>query len=102
MALARPHEALAQAKAWLAVRPSALRAAVAHQAIGVVQRDFGNLDEAIRHLRTARRMARRADDPARAADIQASLGVALVMAGRTRQGLTALDTVIRDGVADGL
>jgi tetratricopeptide (TPR) repeat protein len=102
MALARPHEALAQAKAWLALRPSALRAAVAHQAIGVVQRDFGNLDEAIRHLRTALRVARRADDPVRAADIQASLGVALVMAGRTRQGLRALDTVIRAGIADGL
>ncbi len=102
MALARPHEALAQATAWLAVRPSALRAAVAHQAIGVVQRDFGNLDEAIRHLRTALRLAGRAGDRARAADIQASLGVALVMAGRTRQGLRALDTVIRDAIADGL
>ncbi|GIF22127.1 hypothetical protein Ate02nite_48570 [Paractinoplanes tereljensis] len=102
MALARPHEALAQAEAWLAVRPSALRAAVAHQAIGVVHRDFGNLDEAIRHLRTALRLARRADDPARAADIQASLGVALVMAGRTRHGLRTLDTVIRAGLADGL
>src|SRR6266508_1401037 len=91
LALSRPHDALAIARAVLAGMPSDSEAAVAHQTAGVVLRDFGDIRQAVTELRAAHRHARRAADPDREADILASLGVALVMAGRTDQGLAALD-----------
>src|SRR4029453_8601737 len=90
LALSRPSNALAEARAVLAGRPSAEPASVPHQAIGVVLRDFGDIDEAVTELRTALRWARRAGNPEREADVLASLGVALVMAGQTRRGPAAL------------
>ncbi len=47
LAMSRPSEALAVAREVLADHPSALQAAVAHQAAGVVLRDFGDIGEAI-------------------------------------------------------
>lgn len=94
LALARPPEALTAARQVLADDPSALQASVAHQAAGVVLRDFGDIAEAVKELRTARLYARKAKDPDREADILASLGAALVMAGQTRRGLSALDAVV--------
>ncbi|MGH3461523.1 MAG: CHAT domain-containing protein [Kribbellaceae bacterium] len=91
LALSRPTDALAIAREVLAGRPSAAEAAVAHQAAGVVLRDFGDIRRAVFELRAAYRHARKAADPDREADIAASLGVALVMAGHTEQGLAALD-----------
>ena len=99
LALSRPPNALAEARALLAGRPSAEQASVAHQAIGVVLRDFGDIDQAVRELRTALRWARRAGNPEREADVLASLGVALVMAGQTRRGLSALDEVVEASTA---
>src|SRR4029453_319442 len=99
LALSRPSNAPAEARAVLAGRPSAEQASVAHQAIGVVLRDFGDIDEAVTELRTALRWARRAGDPEREADVLASLGVALVMAGQTRRGLAALDEVVAASTA---
>ena len=99
LALSRPSNALAEARALLAGRPSAEQASVAHQAIGVVLRDFGDIDEAVTELRTALRWARRAGNPEREADVLASLGVALVMAGQTRRGLSALDEVVEASTA---
>lgn len=94
LALSRPAEALAQARAVLAADPSPAEAAVAHQAAGVVLRDFGDITEAVVELRAAARFARAAADPAREADILASLGVALVMAGSTRSGLATLERAV--------
>ena len=64
---------------------------MAHHAAGVVLREFGDLDAAVGELRAAVRTARQAGSPAREADSRASLGVALVYAGRTSAGLAALD-----------
>jgi tetratricopeptide (TPR) repeat protein len=91
LAFSRPREGLGRARAVLAGRPAPLEASVAHHAAGVVLREFGDLDAAVGELRAAVRTARQAGSPAREADSRASLGVALVYAGRTSAGLAALD-----------
>jgi tetratricopeptide (TPR) repeat protein len=94
LALSRPREALARARTLLAGSPPPLTASIAHQARGVVLRDFGDTDAALRELRTAVRFARRCGDPGREADVLATLGVALVHAGRTGPGMAALDRAV--------
>ncbi|HEY2265402.1 MAG TPA: CHAT domain-containing protein [Streptosporangiaceae bacterium] len=86
-----PHAALAAARSLLAARPGPRDASIAHQAAAIVLRDFGDVTAAIREFRLAARLARAAADPEREADVLTSLGTALVMAGRTRAGLAALD-----------
>jgi tetratricopeptide (TPR) repeat protein len=95
LALSRPKEALDRARALLAADPGPHDASVAHQTVGIVLRDFGDVDVAIRELRTAVRLAREAGSPHREADVLATLGLALVFAGRTRSGLAAFDTAVR-------
>ncbi|MFG2939442.1 CHAT domain-containing protein [Streptomyces sp. NPDC048282] len=97
MVFAAPGEALARAEDVLRSDPSPLDASVAHQVIGIWQRDFGDLAVALDHLRRARDFAARADSADREADVLAALGVALVHAGRTRQGLAALDRGVARG-----
>jgi len=94
LALSRPSEALAAAREVLAHHPSAAQAAVAHQAAGVVFREFGDIDEAIEELKAARRFAHEARDLARESDVLASLGMAWVLAGQTARGLSVLDTAL--------
>ncbi|MGB6584202.1 MAG: CHAT domain-containing tetratricopeptide repeat protein [Streptosporangiaceae bacterium] len=94
LALSRPSEALAAARDVLARHPSAAQAAVAHQAAGVVFRDFGDIGQAIEEFKAARRFARQAGDPDRESDISASLGLALVLAGQPRRGLSVLDSLV--------
>ena len=103
LALSRPSEAFAAAHAVLAGQPAASQAAVAHQAAGLVLRDFGDIAEAIEEFKQARRFARRAGDLDRESDVLASLAAAWVLAGQPRRGLSALDTVLRRsrGVAAG-
>ncbi|MBY8345851.1 tetratricopeptide repeat protein, partial [Streptomyces sp. KC 17012] len=91
MVFADPGEARARAQGVLDSDPSAWRASVAHQVIGIWQRDWGDIRIALHHLRRARDLAARAQAPDREADVLAALGVALVHAGRTRQGLEALE-----------
>lgn len=95
LALSRPAEALAAALRVLDAHPAPAAASIAHQAAGIVLRDFGDIDAAVTHLRSAARLGRLAGDPERAADARASLGVALVMIGQPRRGLTMLDSVVR-------
>jgi CHAT domain-containing protein len=90
LALSRPHQALATARSLLAGGAAPGVAAVAHQAAGIVLRDFGDSDEALVEFRAAIRCALRAGDTERAADVRAAYGVALVMAGRPR-GLAEID-----------
>ncbi|WP_233520833.1 CHAT domain-containing protein [Streptomyces sp. CCM_MD2014] len=97
MVFAAPGEALARAEELLGGDPSPLHASVAHQVIGIWQRDFGDTRRALAHLRRARDLAARADSAEREADVLATLGVALVHAGRTRAGLAAFE----QGVARG-
>ncbi|MFD8203856.1 CHAT domain-containing protein [Streptomyces sp. NPDC059701] len=97
MVFAAPNEAVERAGEVLDADPSPLHASVAHQVIGIWQRDFGDLRRALAHLRRARDLAARADSAEREADVLATLGVALVHAGRTRDGLAAFE----QGVARG-
>jgi tetratricopeptide (TPR) repeat protein len=94
LALSRPSEALAAARELLARNPPASQAAVAHQAAGVVLRHFGDIRQAIEEFKAAHRFARKAGDLARESDVSASLGVALVLAGQTRHGLSVLDALL--------
>jgi tetratricopeptide (TPR) repeat protein len=64
---------------------------VAHQAAGIVLRDIGDVGAGVRELRAALRMAHRTGSTEREADVLATLGLALVYAGRTVHGLAAFD-----------
>ena len=80
LAASRPREALAQARMILAGRPGPYEASVAHQAAGIVLRDFGDVDAGVAEFRSALREARRSDAKEREPDVLASLAVALVSA----------------------
>ncbi len=95
LALSRPNEALERARKVLADAPGPLEASIARQAIGIVLREYGDIDAAIGELRIARRLARRAGSANREADVLATLGVALVFAGRTVSGRNTLDAAVR-------
>ena len=94
LAVSRPHDALLAARSVLAGQPSAYDASLAHHAIGIVLRDRGNLPEAIAALRNGVRLARASGRPEREADVQATLGITLAWAGRSRQGLAVLDRAV--------
>ena len=91
LALSRPREALAAARAVLAAQPGAYEASVARQAAAIVLRDRGDVAAAIAELRIALRLAITSGDLPRQADVRATLGVALTWIGRSKQGLAALD-----------
>lgn len=97
MVFAAPNQALARAEEVLGSDPSPLHASVAHQVIGIWQRDWGDMRIALDHLRRARDLAARSESADREADVLAALGVALVHAGRTRQGLAALERGVEVG-----
>jgi tetratricopeptide (TPR) repeat protein len=79
----------------LAGRPGPYDSSVAHQAAAIVLRDFGDVEAGVRELRAALRLARRTGSAEREADVLASLGVALVYAGRTAAGLAAFDAAVQ-------
>lgn len=85
---------MAGARAVLAGRPTSRDAAIAHQVIGIVLRDFGDLAAALGEFRRALRLARRHGAADLEADVLASLGIALVHSGRTTRGLAALDGAV--------
>jgi tetratricopeptide (TPR) repeat protein len=97
LVFAAPNDALARAEDVLSDDPSPLQASVAHQVIGIWQRDWGDLRIALQHLRRARDLAVRAESADREADALGALGVALVHAGRTQQGLAALERGVLRG-----
>jgi CHAT domain-containing protein/tetratricopeptide (TPR) repeat protein len=101
LALSRPNEATARARAILAAGPGPLDASVAHQVIGLVLRDFGDIDAAIGELRTARRLAVRGGSADREADVLGTLGAALVFAGRATAGRNALNQAVRQATGWG-
>ncbi|MEU8146651.1 CHAT domain-containing protein [Nonomuraea sp. NPDC048901] len=92
MVFARPRQAMTAATAMLAHGRGPYESSIARQAIGILRREFGDLDAAIRELRQAVRLARRSGSADREADVLATLGIALLQHGRTRPGLSALDT----------
>jgi CHAT domain-containing protein len=94
LALSRPADAVAQATVLLENDPDPKTASIAHQARAIVVRDSGRFDEAVAELRLALRLARNCGEPARAIDVQATLGAALVMGGHTAAGLATLDGAV--------
>jgi tetratricopeptide (TPR) repeat protein len=95
LALSRPRDALARAREILAARPGPREASVAHQAAGIVLREFGDVHAGARELRSALRLARLIGSGEREADVLASLGIAYVYAGRTADGLAAFDRAVQ-------
>jgi tetratricopeptide (TPR) repeat protein len=79
----------------LARRPDPYQSSVAHQAAGIVLRDFGDVEAGVRELRAALRMARQTGLAEREVDVLATLGAALVFAGRTAAGLGTLDLAVQ-------
>ncbi|MBB6473383.1 CHAT domain-containing protein [Sphaerisporangium rubeum] len=97
LVFARPEEAVAGARALLGAAPAPHTASVAHQVIGIWERDFGDLTVALGHLRRARALARRSGSADREADALAALGVAVVHAGHTGRGLAYLNAGVTRG-----
>jgi tetratricopeptide (TPR) repeat protein len=95
LATSRPWAALTRARAVLAGQPGPYDASVAHQAAGIVLRDFGDIEAGVRELRQALHQARRTGSAERETDVLAGLGVALVFAGRTAAGLAAFEAAVR-------
>jgi tetratricopeptide (TPR) repeat protein len=95
LAMSRPREALARARAVLAGRPGPYEASVAHRAIAIVQRDHGDVQAAVREFRQALRLARLVGSAERETELLASLAVALVYAGRTAVGLATFEAALR-------
>jgi tetratricopeptide (TPR) repeat protein len=84
-----------RARAVLAARPGPYEASVAHQANGIVMREFGDVAASVREMRRALEHARRSGSADREIDVLASLGVALVYAGRTADGLAAFERAVQ-------
>lgn len=91
LALSHPTDALDVADRTIAAAGDPRTLSYAHQARGIVLRDRGETGPAIRQLRRALALAGSADQPERAVDVRATLGAALVMHGRTSDGLQELD-----------
>ena len=96
LAIADPDQAEGLAARLIASTVEPLMLSVAHQTRAIVWRDAGRIGESITELALALRFARTAGDKDRQADVRASLGVALAMAGRPRAGLDHLRRAIAD------
>jgi tetratricopeptide (TPR) repeat protein len=90
----RPGELMARAREILAGDPGPYEGSVARQAIGMVLREWGDLDAGIGELRVALHLARASRSADRQADVLAALGVALVYQGRSGRGLAAFDAAL--------
>ncbi|GCD91281.1 CHAT domain-containing protein [Nocardioides sp. LS1] len=86
--------ATTRARALLAGTPDPWWESVGRHALGLVLRDTGAMQPALRELRTALRLAVRSGDDDRAADVRATLGLTLVTQGRTREGLAQLGRAV--------
>jgi tetratricopeptide (TPR) repeat protein len=100
LAASRPREAAEKARAVLAERPDPYEASIAHQAVGIVLREWGDVGASVRELRRALHRARQSGSAEREVDVLASLAVALVYSGRTADGLTLFERAVQrsDGV----
>jgi tetratricopeptide (TPR) repeat protein len=78
----------------LAARPGPYEASIAHQAAGIVMREFGDVAASVREMRRALESARRSGSADREVDVLASLGTALGYAGRTADGLAAFEQAV--------
>src|SRR4051794_17622713 len=90
LALSRPRIALDLARSHAVPGADPWTLSFALQAAGIVLRDAGETTAAIAELRQAVRAAEATGAAARVADVRATLGAALVKAGRTQAGLGQL------------
>lgn len=70
------------------------------QALGLAERELGNIGAGVRHLQAAVRVADAGEDRRRRADVRASLATTLTLAGRTDAAVELLDAASE--LADGL
>ncbi len=102
LAVSDPESARVRAAAILDSDPDAWWTAVGRQVTGLAWRQSGDLDRALPDLRAAVRAAEASGDPDRVADVRATLGVTLAMAGRTIAGLEQLDRGVAQVVDQGV
>ncbi len=94
LALARPSAAQAQAEAVLTSGASALDRTYALQALGIVAREAGEARRALGYFRKGLRISEKANLAERTADLAASLGTALAVAGRRRESEVAFERAL--------
>jgi tetratricopeptide (TPR) repeat protein len=97
LALSRAAVALARSRELLSRRPpvTAAEASIAHQAAGIALRELGSLTDGLAEMRRALRAAQASGLPQRQADVLASLGLTMILAGSTARGMAHLDGAVR-------
>lgn len=101
LALDEPAEAGRRAELLLRSGRDPVALSYAHQALGIVLRDRGCVEEALRHLRHGIACARATGLGEREADVRATFAGTLVYAGRTGAGLAQFDRALA-GASGGL
>jgi tetratricopeptide (TPR) repeat protein len=92
-ALSRPRDTARVAERMLAATRDPYVRSYAGQALGIATREMGDVAQAVRYLRTALAAAASCGDE-RKADVEASLGITLAYAGRSKEGLRHLDAAL--------
>jgi tetratricopeptide (TPR) repeat protein len=92
-ALSRPRDTARVAQRVLAANRSPYVRSYAGQALGIATREMGDVAQAVRYLRAALAAATSCGDERRA-DVEASLGITLAYAGRSKEGLRHLDVAL--------
>ena len=92
-ALSRPRDTARVAERMLAATRDPYIRSYAGQALGIATREMGDVAQAVRYLRAALAAAASCGDE-RKADVQASLGITLACAGRSKEALRQLDAAL--------
>lgn len=92
--MSSPDEAVRAARAVLSGAAPPLDQTYALQALGIVQRERGEVGRALRTVRRGIRVGRRHALTDRVTDLEASLGTVLALAGRRRPAFAAFDSAL--------
>lgn len=92
-ALSRPRDTARVAERVLAATRDPYVRSYAGQALGIATRELGDVAQAVRYLRAALAAAASCGDERRA-DVEASLGITLAYAGRSKEALRHLDAAL--------
>ena len=92
-ALSRPRDTARVAERMLAATRDPYVRSYAGQALGIATREMGDVAQAVRYLRAALAAATSCGDE-RSADVEASLGITLAFAGRSKEALRHLDAAL--------
>ncbi|WP_166347106.1 CHAT domain-containing protein [Phytoactinopolyspora limicola] len=96
LAMSAPDSAACHARAILGVTSPALDVTFALHALGIVERNRGQIGRALRYLRRGLRTAVDTGLTDRRIELSASLGTALGLAGRKREALAVFDEALAD------